>query len=158
MIEKIVQLVRNKVNNDLFSFVELFAGSGNVTKSLLSSFPQISYCELIEIDEARIRELANDFDRYEKVRLRKVDAYRYGKKLNPNLIYFADPPYVKDQTNQTNIKATPQYNLINQAVLNDWQSGLFIMQAPAFFCEYVKKENQSVATYISGNNGLILTL
>ena len=89
LIEAALQLIRNRLRQEQRTFVELFAGTGNLTMAILEHCIHFDQLELQEIDQRRLNSLHIRFSAYRTVSIKKRDSYRIKTRWEPNTVYFA---------------------------------------------------------------------
>jgi 16S rRNA G966 N2-methylase RsmD len=150
LIEAVLQLVRNRAHHDQLAFVELFAGSGNISYTIMEHCKQFNQIELQEIDHLRLAFLQKRFSGEPSVSVLKRDSYRIIKKFHPDTVYFADPPYPKT------LLRSNQFKLLSAAMLFPWKSGFFMMQAERQFANEASKKLPGIHIFEYSNNCLII--
>lgn len=153
LIETALQLIRNRLSHEHKNFVELFAGSGNLTMAILEHGLNFDELELQEIDQRRLNALYDRFSSYPSVSIAKRDSYRMKNRWQPHTVYYADPPYPVDAKN---LAKTDQLKLLTAASSFQWHSGFFIMQCSCIFGREAKKSLPEIKLFEYGNNCLCI--
>ena len=153
LIEAALQLIRNRLCQEQRTFVELFAGTGNLTMAILEHCIHFDQLELQEIDQRRLNSLHIRFSAYPTVSITKRDSYRIKTRWEPNTVYFADPPYTPDAKH---LPQTEQYKLLASASSFHWHSGFFMMQCSRVFGHEAKKSLPEIKLFEYGNNCLCI--